>query len=71
MILLCLNYVGVIKACHYIPYRAYHDQYGCMFTSVIPTNIFGPHDNFSLEDGHVIPSLIHKCHLAKGTQVIR
>lgn len=45
--------------------RAYHDQYGCMFTSVIPTNIYGPHDNFNLEDSHVIPGLIHKCYLAK------
>ncbi|KAJ3277288.1 GDP-L-fucose synthase, partial [Borealophlyctis nickersoniae] len=32
--------------------RAYHDQYGCNFTSVIPTNIFGPHDNYNLEDSH-------------------
>ena len=46
--------------------RAYHEQYGCMFTSVIPTNIFGPYDNFNLEDSHVVPGLIHKCHLAKG-----
>jgi GDP-L-fucose synthase len=45
--------------------RAYHEQYGCMFTSVIPTNIFGPHDNFNLQDSHVIPGLIHKCYLAK------
>ncbi|KAJ3195516.1 GDP-L-fucose synthase [Irineochytrium annulatum] len=35
--------------------RAYHDQYGSLFTSVIPTNIFGPEDNFNLEDSHVIP----------------
>ncbi|TPX39666.1 GDP-L-fucose synthase [Synchytrium endobioticum] len=45
--------------------KAYHDQHGCQFTSVIPTNIFGPHDNFNLEDSHVIPGLIHKCYLAK------
>lgn len=38
----------------------YHQQYGCQFTSVIPTNIFGPHDNFSIENGHVIPGMIHK-----------
>lgn len=36
-----------------------------IFTSVIPTNIFGQHDNFSLTQGHVIPALIHKCLLAK------
>lgn len=45
--------------------KAYHEQYGCNFTSVIPTNVFGPHDNYSLEDSHVIPGLIHKCLLAK------
>lgn len=45
--------------------RCYHDQYGCNFTSVIPTNIFGPHDNYHLEDSHVIPGLIHKFYLAK------
>ncbi|KAI8825634.1 GDP-keto-6-deoxymannnose 3,5-epimerase/4-reductase [Fimicolochytrium jonesii] len=45
--------------------RAYNQQYGCQFTSVIPTNIFGPNDNFDLEDSHVIPGLLHKCYLAK------
>ncbi|CDH55862.1 tissue specific transplantation antigen p35b [Lichtheimia corymbifera JMRC:FSU:9682] len=45
--------------------RAYHDQYGCNFTSVIPTNVFGPHDNYSLEDSHVLPGLTHKCYLAQ------
>lgn len=45
--------------------RAYNQQHGCMFTSVIPTNIFGLHDNFHLKDSHVIPALIHKCYLAK------
>ena len=45
--------------------RCYHDQHGCNFTSVIPTNIYGPYDNFSIENGHVIPGLIHKCYLAK------
>lgn len=45
--------------------RAYAEEYNCNFTSIIPTNIYGPHDNFSIESGHVIPGLIHKCHLAK------
>lgn len=44
--------------------RAYNQQYGCHFTSVVPTNVFGPHDNYNLEDSHVIPGLIHKTHLA-------
>ena len=45
--------------------RAYAEEYGCNFTAIIPKNIYGPNDNFSIEDGHVIPGLIHKCYLAK------
>lgn len=45
--------------------RTYHDQYGCMFTSAIPTNVYGPYDNYNLEDGHVLTGLIHKIYLAK------
>ncbi len=45
--------------------RAYRDQYDCNFVTVIPCNIYGPHDNYNLDNGHVIPSLIHKCYLAK------
>jgi len=41
--------------------RCYKQQYGCNFTSIIPTNVFGPHDNFSIEDGHVLPGLLHTC----------
>lgn len=44
--------------------RAYHEQYGRNFTSVIPTNIYGPHDNFHPVDSHVIPGLIHKTYNA-------
>ncbi|CAM4686709.1 unnamed protein product [Leuciscus chuanchicus] len=40
-------------------------QYGLRYTAVIPTNIFGPHDNFNIEDGHVMPGLVHKTYLAK------
>ncbi|XP_011297787.1 probable GDP-L-fucose synthase [Fopius arisanus] len=40
--------------------HGYHDQYGRMYTSVIPCNVFGPHDNFNMESGHVIPGLIHR-----------
>ena len=47
--------------------RAYNEQYGTNFVCVIPTNIYGENDNFSLEEGHVIPALIHKCHDAKRT----
>jgi len=45
--------------------RAYASEYGCNFTSIIPTNIYGKYDNFSIEKGHVIPGLIHKCYKAK------
>ncbi|XP_005093336.1 GDP-L-fucose synthase [Aplysia californica] len=45
--------------------KAYSSQYGCKFTSVVPTNVFGPHDNFNLEDGHVLPGLVRKVHEAK------
>lgn len=40
--------------------RSYHSQFGRRYTSVIPTNIYGPHDNFHLKHSHVIPGLIHK-----------
>jgi GDP-L-fucose synthase len=48
-----------------IQIRAYREQYGLNYTSVIPTNIYGPNDNFSLENGHVMPMLIHKLYLAQ------
>jgi len=44
---------------------AYQQQYDDNFICVIPTNIYGPNDNYSLEDGHVIPSLIHRCYINK------
>lgn len=45
--------------------RALKVQHGLDCICVIPTNIYGPHDNFNLEKGHVLPALIHKCYLAK------
>jgi len=45
--------------------RAYREQYDINYTSIIPSNIYGPNDNFSLEHGHVMPMLIHKLYLAK------
>lgn len=42
--------------------RAYHEKYGRLYTSVIPCNIFGPNDNFNLENSHVIPGMIHRLH---------
>ena len=45
--------------------KVYREQYGSNFVSVIPTNIYGPNDNFDIVNGHVLPTLIHKCYLAK------
>ena len=45
--------------------RCYREQHGRNYVCVIPTNIYGPYDNFHLDDAHVIPALIHKCYLAK------
>ena len=47
--------------------KAYNEQYNTNFVCVIPTNIYGENDNFSLDNGHVIPALIHKCFNAKQT----
>ncbi len=45
--------------------NSYNKQYGDKFVCIIPTNIYGPYDNFNLDDAHVIPALIHKCYIAK------
>lgn len=47
-----------------IQLRAYNEQYGTQYFSVIPTNIYGKNDNYDLESSHVIPALIRKCYLA-------
>jgi len=44
---------------------AYNRQYGTQYMAVMPTNLYGPGDNYDLEKSHVIPALIRKCHLAK------
>jgi len=45
--------------------RAYRRQHGCDFISAMPTNLYGPEDNFDLESSHVAPALVVKAHLAK------
>ena len=45
--------------------KAYREQYNDNFICIIPTNIYGKYDNYSLTDGHVIPALIHRCCKAK------
>jgi GDP-L-fucose synthase len=52
--------IAGIKLC-----QAYAKQYGANFISVMPTNLYGPGDNFDLETSHVVPALLHKFHLAK------
>ena len=52
--------IAGIKLC-----QAYRKQYGSNFISVMPTNLYGPYDNFDLETSHVIPALIRKTHEAK------
>jgi len=48
-----------------IQIRAYKEQYGLNYKSVIPCNIYGPNDNYDIKNGHVLPSLIHKCYIAR------
>ncbi len=45
--------------------RAFNNQYGCNFISVMPTNLYGPNDNYDLNSSHVLPALIRKFHEAK------
>jgi len=44
---------------------AYRREWNCNYIVLIPTNIYGPNDNFSLAEGHVVPALIHRTYLAK------
>jgi GDP-L-fucose synthase len=52
--------IAGIKICD-----AYRAQYGCNFISVMPTNLYGPNDNYDLKNSHVLPALIRKFHEAK------
>ena len=52
--------IAGIKLC-----QAYRRQYGCNFISAMPTNLYGPNDNFDLTSSHVLPALIRKFHDAK------
>lgn len=45
--------------------KSYHKQFGFRGINVMPTNLYGPHDNFDLLDSHVLPALIRRCHEAK------
>jgi GDP-L-fucose synthase len=52
--------IAGIKMCD-----AYRDQYGCNFISAMPTNLYGPNDNYDLNSSHVLPALLRKIHEAK------
>lgn len=52
--------IAGIKLC-----ENYYRQYGCNYFSVMPTNLYGPNDNYDLNDSHVLPALIRKFHEAK------
>ena len=52
--------IAGIKMC-----EAYRDQYGCNYISVMPTNLYGPNDNYDLNTSHVLPAMIRKFHEAK------
>lgn len=52
--------IAAIKLCRY-----FNEQYGTNFISVMPTNLYGPGDNFNLETSHVLPAILRKMHLAK------
>ena len=52
--------IAGIKLC-----EAYRSQYGCDFISVMPTNLYGPNDNYDLQNSHVLPAMIRKFHEAK------
>ena len=59
--------IAGIKMCDF-----YREQYGCNFISAMPTNLYGPNDNFDLENSHVLPALMRKFHEAKmaGTKEV-
>ena len=52
--------IAGIKLC-----ESYRRQYGCNFVSVMPTNLYGPNDNYDLQQSHVLPALLRKFHTAK------
>jgi GDP-L-fucose synthase len=55
--------IAGIKMC-----EAYRAQYGCNFISVMPTNLYGPNDNYDLQNSHVLPAMLRKFHEAKIKQ---
>ncbi|HBB66096.1 MAG: GDP-fucose synthetase [Elusimicrobia bacterium GWA2_56_46] len=54
-----ISKIAALKLCRY-----YNEQYGTNYISVMPTNLYGPHDNYNLETAHVLPAMLRKFHLA-------
>lgn len=60
------NYAyAIAKISGLLACQAYREQYGCNFISAMPTNLYGPHDNFHPENSHVLPALIRRFHEAR------
>lgn len=60
------NYAyAIAKIAGLLSCRAYRQQFGCQFISAMPTNLYGPQDNFDLQGSHVIPAMLRKFHEAK------
>lgn len=59
------EYYAIAKICGLKLCQAYHKEYGCNFISCMPTNLYGPGDNFNLSTSHVLPALITKFYTAK------
>src|SRR5690606_15685173 len=55
--------IAGIKMC-----EAYNSQYGTKFVSLMPTNLYGPNDNYDLNTSHVLPALLRKAYEAKASQ---
>ena len=59
---------AIAKIAGIIMCQSYNEQYGTNFISLMPTNLYGPNDNFDLENSHVLPAMIRKFHEAKVSQ---
>ena len=59
------QWYSIAKIAGIMQCQAYREQYGCDFISAMPTNLYGPGDNFDLEGSHVLPALLRRFHAAK------
>lgn len=59
---------AIAKISGVVACQSYREQYGCDFISAMPTNLYGPRDNFDLTSSHVLPALLRKFHEARAAQ---